>query len=426
MAWIKPAEAIEKFGNKLSYYEINKEINEYTAIYYAGQKAVDKLHEFNANNPNFGYDNPDGTYKVVKNDHIAYRFEIIKVLGQGVSGQVLEVYDHRSKRAVALKVFTNSVDFTDNALQEVQMLQTLQQADKKDQFHLIQMYENFVFRDHQCIVFEILAMNLYELIQKNNYQGFSIRLIRKFAKSMLETLAFLKKNEVIHCDLKPENIMLKEKGKAGIKISDFSSACHDQFQMYLYIQSRSYRAPEVIFGAKYSFPIDMWSFGCILAELHSGDTLFSGCDEDDQVGTMIEVLGMPPDGVLKRAEKKYNFVSSKGYPRYCTITAPDGEVAWTDGRNAEGVVRGKPGTRKLSDAVKSKDRVFLDFLSKCLEWDPSKRLTPKEALKHEFIVQLNADAAAHQRKKPSAVSTSKSTSNARREQKVVKTKSFNK
>jgi dual specificity tyrosine-phosphorylation-regulated kinase 2/3/4 len=171
MSWLKPEDAIEKYGSKLNYFEINKEIKDYPAIYYVGEKAADKIFEYNANLKNNGYDNADGTYKVRIGDHIAYRFEILKVLGQGVSGQVLECYDYRLKRNVAVKIFTNSVDYTDNALQEIQILQQLQALDKNNTLNILQMYENFVFRDHTCIVFELLAMNLYELLQKNNYQG---------------------------------------------------------------------------------------------------------------------------------------------------------------------------------------------------------------------------------------------------------------
>jgi dual specificity tyrosine-phosphorylation-regulated kinase 2/3/4 len=257
------------------------------------------------------------------------------------------------------------------------------------------MYENFVFREHTCIVFELLAMNLYELIQKNNYKGFSLRLIRKFAASILEVLDQLKKHQIIHCDLKPENILLKEKGRSGIKVSDFSSACYDQYQMYLYIQSRSYRAPEVIFGARYGYPIDIWSFGCILAELYTGNTLFPGIDEDDQIACFMEVLGMPPESFLKKSEKRYNFVSSKGFPRYCSVTQPDGETTWTDGKNGAGIVRVRPGQKKLVDALnKCPDAKFVDLISQCLQWEPGRRITPAQALKHEFILGDKAPPAA--------------------------------
>jgi dual specificity tyrosine-phosphorylation-regulated kinase 2/3/4 len=80
----------------------------------------------------------------------------------------------------------------------------------------------------------------------------------------------------VHCDLKPENILLKEYNKSGIKMIDFGSSCFEQETLYTYIQSRYYRAPEITLGLPYSHQIDIWSAGCILAELTTGVPLFPG------------------------------------------------------------------------------------------------------------------------------------------------------
>ena len=142
--------------------------------------------------------------------------------------------------------------------------------------NIIHMYESFVFRNHMCITFELLSVNLYELIKKNKFQGFSIQLVRRFAFSMLKCLEALYNNHIIHCDLKPENVLLKQQGRSGIKVIDFGSSCFENERVYTYIQSRFYRAPEVILGAKYGMPIDIWSLGCILAELSTGYPLLPG------------------------------------------------------------------------------------------------------------------------------------------------------
>jgi len=83
----------------------------------------------------------------------------------------------------------------------------------------------------------------------------------------------------VHCDLKPENIMLKQPNKSGIKVIDYGSGCMHNERIYTYIQSRFYRAPEIILGIPYTSAIDMWSFGCILAELYTGFPLFPGESE---------------------------------------------------------------------------------------------------------------------------------------------------
>ena len=82
--------------------------------------------------------------------------------------------------------------------------------------------------------------------------------------------------DIVHCDLKPENVMLRQPNRSIIKVIDFGSSCMTDERIYTYIQSRFYRAPEVIMGLPYGTPIDMWSFGCILAELFTGYPLFPG------------------------------------------------------------------------------------------------------------------------------------------------------
>ena len=100
---------------------------------------------------------------------------------------------------------------------------------------------------------------------------------------------------------------------------DFGSSCYEKHRVYTYIQSRFYRAPEVILGAKYGPMIDMWSFGCILVELLTGYPLFPGEDEADQLACIFECLGIPDDTTLEGCKRVRVFINSQGIPRYCTI-----------------------------------------------------------------------------------------------------------
>jgi dual specificity tyrosine-phosphorylation-regulated kinase 1 len=140
-------------------------------------------------------------------------------------------------------------------------------------------------------VFEMLSLNLYELLKNTQFGGVSLNLIRKFAKQVLKALAFLARKDVdiIHCDLKPENILLRHPKKSGVKVIDFGSSCRSNKRMYTYIQSRFYRSPEVMLGLPYAVSIDMWSLGCILAEMHTGEPLFSGSDQFDQMQKIVKV-----------------------------------------------------------------------------------------------------------------------------------------
>ncbi|KAH8272494.1 hypothetical protein KR044_011786, partial [Drosophila immigrans] len=218
----------------------------------------------------------------------AYRYEMLKIIGKGSFGQVIKAYDHKTHEHVALKIVRNEKRFHRQAQEEIRILHHLRRHDKYNTMNIIHMFDYFTFRNHTCITFELLSINLYELIKKNGFKGFSLQLVRKFAHSLLQCLDALHKNEIIHCDMKPENVLLKQQGRSGIKVIDFGSSCFESQRVYTYIQSRFYRAPEVILGAKYGRAIDMWSLGCILAELLSGHALFPGENESDQLACIIE------------------------------------------------------------------------------------------------------------------------------------------
>jgi dual specificity tyrosine-phosphorylation-regulated kinase 2/3/4 len=143
------------------------------------------------------------------------------------------------------------------------------------------MKDYVVFRKHLCMSFELLSMNLFEFLKVNDFNGFDHNLIRRFAIQLLYALKYLKEFQIIHCDLKPENILLKEPNKSGIKIIDFGSSTFIDERVYTYIQSRFYRAPEIMLGIPYTCAIDMWSFGCIVAELYIGYPIFPGDSEND-------------------------------------------------------------------------------------------------------------------------------------------------
>lgn len=133
--------------------------------------------------------------------------------------------------------------------------------------------------------------------------------------------------------------------------------------------------------------IDMWSLGCILAELLTGYALLPGEDEADQLACIIELLGMPPQKLLDQSKRAKNFISAKGYPRYCSAqTLEDGTIILGSGMSRRGKERRPPGSKELKTALKGcDDQLFLSFLRGCLEWDPDSRMTPAAALKHAWF-----------------------------------------
>ncbi|XP_038051740.1 dual specificity tyrosine-phosphorylation-regulated kinase 4-like [Patiria miniata] len=365
---LTPGEALKFYRDRLTAYE-QSEILDHTDIWFLGAEAK-KIEGVQGAAQNNGYDDENGSYTKVLHDHLTYRYEILEVIGKGSFGQVVRAMDYKTGDIVAIKIIRNKKRFHHQALIEVKILDALRRKDKDNSNNVIHMLEYFYFRNHLCITFELLGMNLYELIKKNNFQGFSIALIRRFAYALLGCLKLLHQERIIHCDLKPENILLKQKYQNSIKVIDFGSSCYVNQRVYTYIQSRFYRSPEVILGLPYGMPIDMWSFGCILAELYTGYPLFPGENEVEQLACIMEVLGMPPSNIIDEAQRRRLFFDSKGNPRCIT--------------NSKGKKR-RPNSKDLSYAIKTNNTLFLDFIERCLAWDPSQRMTPDEALQHEWV-----------------------------------------
>jgi dual specificity tyrosine-phosphorylation-regulated kinase 2/3/4 len=235
---------------------------------------------------------------------------------------------------------------------------------------MVNFTQSFYFRSHLCISTELLDMNLYEFIKSNSFRGFSLKLIRRFTKQLLSSLLLLKQHRVIHCDLKPENVLLAHPMHTEIKVIDFGSSCFENEKVYTYIQSRFYRSPEVILGMTYGMPIDMWSIGCILAELFTGYPIFPGENEQEQLACIMEVFGPPEKHLIEKSTRKKLFFDSLGKPRL-TVSSK--------GR------RRKPSSKTLQQVLKCDDEAFLNFLTRCLRWDPDRRMKPDEAIRHEFL-----------------------------------------
>jgi len=162
-------------------------------------------------------------------------------------------------------------------------------------------------------------------------------------------------------------------------VIDFGSSCFEAQPVYTYIQSRFYRSPEVILGLPYFCAIDMWSFGCILAELYCGQPLFAGENEVEQLACIMEVLGVPPASLVSECSRRKQFFDAEGHPR---IVA-----------NSKGKKR-RPASKDLLSTLRCTDMSFVSFLEGCLQWDAAERFTPDSALRHEWLAELVSQPAA--------------------------------
>ncbi|KAK1943440.1 Dual specificity tyrosine-phosphorylation-regulated kinase 4 [Phytophthora citrophthora] len=342
---------------------------------------------------NDGYDDEHGDYLVLMGDHLAFRYEVLSPLGQGSFGQVFCCMDHRTRKQVAVKIIRNRRKYRDQALLEVQLLTQLQRAASTcdENPHIVRMEEYFQFRDHVCIAFEVLGTNLYDFLKSRYFHGLSMSSVRTIGKQLAQSLTFLQQQQVVHCDLKPENVLLDASTLEGdvrttgivenVTLIDFGSSCLEGAPMFTYIQSRFYRSPEVLLGHTYSGAIDMWSFACILVELHTGHPIFAGENEREQFACIMEVLGVPPVEFVRKSKRRLNFFDEVANP--ADIQAMDYvPKPFVNSRGRRRI----PSSRSLVSAVKSDDPEFLAFLTKCFVWDPSQRLSPDEALQEPWIL----------------------------------------
>ena len=251
---ITPSYALKSCHSNLTEYE-QSEIKEYSLLFYISTK--EKKINVNYFEKNFGFDDDKGNYKIITGDHLMYRYEILEVLGKGSFGQVCKCFDHKTREIYAIKIIKNKRRFHKQAAIEIKILKYISDQDYDDSINAIHLNDFFSFRKHLCLKFEILGQNIYELSKSNNHSGFPLNLIKKFAIQIAECLKFLDDYNIIHCDLKPENILLMNGHSYRIKVIDFGSACFTDERLYSYIQSRFYRAPEIILGIPYSCSIDV-------------------------------------------------------------------------------------------------------------------------------------------------------------------------
>lgn len=316
-----PEEFITEQGNNLSIYERGEMMRKQHLYYAPALSAIQKDGNINLSSykNNYGFDDADGNYIIKPNDQIEFRYEILQVLGTGSFGNVVLCADHKylnlqQQRKVAIKIIKNELDWSIQAVSEIKMLKHLSETGTFNRY-LLNYCDHFNFRGHMCIVTEVLSINLYTFLEVINFLGIGLSLLKNFASQILQGLHQIHEKKVIHCDIKPENIMIKlpshfdpnsfeEAPGFEVRIIDFGSSCLESETSFSYIQSRFYRAPEVILGAKYQCKIDIWSFGCVVAEMFSGTPLLPGKTELEQIGLILEYFGAPSSSYIVTERKR--------------------------------------------------------------------------------------------------------------------------
>lgn len=306
---------------------------------------------------------------------IGGRYKVEMAIGEAVFSRTYKCIDTSTNQSVCLKIIKNNKEFFDQGVDEIRVLEYIDRSCKVDENHLVRLLDAFYFREHLIIVTELLRDNLYEfsrlLLQRGVVNYFSIPRLKKITIEVLEALDALHSLELVHCDLKPENILIQNFSACTVKVIDFGSACFTTDELTSYVQSRSYRAPEVILGLMYGKKIDLWSLGCVIAELFTGEVLFRNDSEQTLLARILATIGPIPASLLADRDDLQHQLIETG------LFAVD--------HLGNGVLAASLNLPSLDQVLHTKDTEFLDFLRRLLQIDPAHRPSAREALTHSWL-----------------------------------------
>lgn len=330
--------------------------------------------------------------------------KIMRKFGEGTFGRVMECWDRRRSGYVAIKVIRAVEKYRDAAMVELQVLATLAANDFDDRYPIVKLLEWFDYRGHVCMVFERLGPSIYDFLRRNNYKGFPLPMARHFMQQILEAVSYMHTLSLIHTDLKPENILFLDEEvtlatrpagsklatrlpqQTSVRLIDFGSATFEEDYHSSVVSTRHYRAPEIILGLGWSKPCDLWSLGCILVELLTGDALFQTHENLEHLAMMEAVVGIMPRDVASAANRTSNIAVR-------SLFKSGNKLNWPEGSDAKRSVRVVSKMSPLAEhlrlfadpSVHPHIPVIMDFLKKLMMWDPARRITADKALQHPFF-----------------------------------------
>uniref|UniRef100_A0A7S2ZKD4 cyclin-dependent kinase n=4 Tax=Rhodosorus marinus TaxID=101924 RepID=A0A7S2ZKD4_9RHOD len=301
------------------------------------------------------------------------RYERLQKIGEGTYGVVYKARDKQTSQTIALKKIRLEQEdegVPSTAIREISILRELQHAN-------IVQFNEVVYCDKKLyLVFEFLDEDLKRFMDSiPSSQAIETLKIKSYLYQLISGIYYCHERRVLHRDLKPQNLLIDRKG--GLKLADFGLARAFGIPVRHYtheVVTLWYRAPEILLGAKrYGKAVDIWSIGCIFAEMVTRQPLFPGDSEIDELYKIFRTLGTPTEetwpGVSELPDYKSSFPN---WPR-----------------------------KHIGEVVANLDDVGLDLLSQMLTYNPDQRITAHAALQHQYfegidIQILNPPLAAQQ------------------------------
>eukprot|EP00066_Takifugu_rubripes_P017111 XP_011606377.1 PREDICTED: serine/threonine-protein kinase PRP4 homolog isoform X2 [Takifugu rubripes] len=343
-------------------------------------------------NPNLrdNWTDAEGYYRVNIGETLDKRYDVYGYTGQGVFSNVIRARDTaRAGQEVAVKIIRNNELMQKTGLKELEFLKKLNDADPDDKFHCLRLFRHFYHKQHLCLVFEPLSMNLREVLKKYGKDvGLHIKAVRSYSQQLFLALKLLKRCNILHADIKPDNILVNE-SKTILKLCDFGSASHvADNDITPYLVSRFYRAPEIIIGKPYDYGIDMWSVGCTLYELYTGKILFPGSSNNHMIKLAMDLKGKMPNKMIRKGlfkdqhfDQNLNFL----YIEVDKVTEREKVTVMSTMNPTKDLLADMIGGQRLPEDQRKKVMQLKDLLDGTLMLDPAKRISINQALQHPFI-----------------------------------------
>eukprot|EP00927_Polykrikos_kofoidii_P048205 TRINITY_DN42425_c0_g1_i1.p1 TRINITY_DN42425_c0_g1~~TRINITY_DN42425_c0_g1_i1.p1 ORF type:complete len:579 (-),score=119.96 TRINITY_DN42425_c0_g1_i1:55-1791(-) len=347
------------------------------------------------------------------------RYSLTSLMGDGTFGRVVAARDSHTKKEIAIKIIRDVKRYLENAKIEADILKDIRKADPDGTSGCAIMYETFLHDSRfYCLVFEPLGTSLYDFLKANDFRGFWMQDIQSFAMQSLKALAFLHERlHLTHTDLKPENVLLQSRDPAQpsafprqaewahhrglapnhtgsqymrpatsqIKLIDFGNATYANEHHSSIINTRQYRGPEVLLELGWDELSDMWSIGCILMELYTGEQLFATHEELEHLALMDRIIGpLPPnflDSADKNVQERYLVKSHTGHWR----------LPWPERASSSSSERHVFSQRQLRQQVPKHHETFGEFLMCLLALNVRNRPSATEALRHNYLSERFAD-----------------------------------